>query len=40
MWSGFVAISENTLKSSFKSEFLQMLGEARETDVVGSFTPA
>jgi len=33
VWSGFVAISENTLKSQFKSEFLEMLGEKREMDV-------
>ena len=32
MWAGYFSISENTLKSTFKSEFLEMLGEQRETD--------
>ena len=33
VWAGYHSISENTLKSTFKSEFLEMLGEQRETDV-------
>lgn len=31
VWAGYFSISENTLKATFKSEFLEMLGEQRET---------
>ena len=33
VWAGYISISENTLKSTFKSEFLGILGDQRETDL-------